>query len=148
MTISHSQRLLADLSTKGYRTSKIRTALVEILSAHHEPITVPDLLLALSKKKISANKTTIYRELAALKHERIVQEVQFGENKKRYELVSEDHHHHLICLECDRVEDIELANDLTTIEKKISRNNRFKILNHALEFYGLCAVCQGKRGVK
>jgi Fe2+ or Zn2+ uptake regulation protein len=142
MTISHSERLLADLSAKGYRASKIRSAVVEILSAHHEPITAPELLMALAKKKITANKTTIYRELAALKHERIVQEVQFGENKKRYELMPEDHHHHLICIECDRVEDVGLANDLNAIEKKISREYRFKILNHALEFYGLCKNCQ------
>lgn len=142
MTVSHSERLLADFSAKGYRTSKIRTAVVEILSTHHEPIAVPDLLIALAKKKITANKTTIYRELAALKHEQIVQEVQFGENKKRYELMPEDHHHHLICLECDKVEDVELANDVTVIEKKITKKHAFTIVNHTLEFYGVCKNCQ------
>jgi Fe2+ or Zn2+ uptake regulation protein len=40
------------------------------------------------------------------------------------------------------VEDVGLANDLNAIEKKISREYRFKILNHALEFYGLCKNCQ------
>jgi len=53
----------------------------------------------------------------------------------------EDHHHHLICLECDKVEDVELANDLNEIEKRILQKNGFKIINHTLEFYGLCKQC-------
>lgn len=142
MTKHSAERLLEGLKTKGYRSSKIRTALVEILFEARAPLAVPELLELLSSRDFDANKTTIYRELTALKRENIVREVQFGENKKRYEIMPEDHHHHLICIECDRVEDVELVNDLNAIEKKISSEHRFTILNHALEFYGLCKNCQ------
>lgn len=144
MVMSPTHHLLENLKAKGYRSSKIRTALVEILLQSKEPLSVPEILAFLAKKHLIVNKTTVYRELTALKRENIVREVQFGENKKRYEIMPEDHHHHLICLECDRVQDVELANDLTAIEKKISTTHQFTILNHALEFYGLCAACQSK----
>ena len=59
----------------------------------------------------------------------------------RYELESLDHHHHIICIDCDKVEDIVLEKYLDSQEQKIMRQKKFKTISHSLEFFGLCAEC-------
>ena len=127
----------------GERITPIRTALIEILSKRQEPVTPAELLAALVKKGFNANKTTVYRQLEVLKRYTIVQEVRFTDCTKRFELVSESgHHHHLVCVHCSRIEDIIFPTDLELQERAIWKDNRFKVLQHSLEFFGICRRCQ------
>jgi len=81
--------------------------------------------------------------LAFLKETGIVKEIQFlHERVKRYELSSLDHHHHLICLKCKKVEDVVLESHLEEQEEKILRSTGFHVLNHSLEFLGICHSCR------
>ena len=74
--------------------------------------------------------------------ENIIKEIEFGEGQKRYELEDFKHHHHLICLKCRKVDDIELKTDLEKEEKRFLKENGFKVVNHSLEFFGYCQNCQ------
>ena len=132
------------LKNKGYRFSKVREGIVAVLDGVCEGMSVPDILKRLEKKGFGANKTTVYRELATLQKEGIVKELHFGENKKRYELVREDHHHHVICVACDAVQDVAMDGDLDRREKEIEKKQGFTILRHSLEFYGMCSKCSKK----
>lgn len=138
----NSSYILATLKEKGYRFAKIRKAILDLLIKSSDPLSSPDIQQLLSKKKIDANKTTVYRQLAFLKEQNLVRELQFGDNTKRYEIMPENHHHHIVCTNCDNIEDVELARDLDAEEKAIAENTNFKVLNHSLEFYGICGKCQ------
>ncbi len=113
-----------------------------LLVKRNKPLSVIDIQSALAQKVVHAHITTVYRELALLQKEGFVIEVQFGENKKLYELTPTDHHHHLVCLSCNDVQDIILDNDLDAAEHLINRTTRFKVTSHSLEFFGTCATCQ------
>lgn len=140
-----SQSLLADLRDKGERITGVRKAIVEILSTGHNPLSVPELLASLKKKKLIVNKTTVYRQLELLLFHKVVREVRFQDRRVRYELsLGEDHHHHLVCIKCHKTDDISFDEDLERQEKTILAKKKFKVLNHSLEFYGLCANCQKK----
>ncbi len=128
------------------RITPIRTALIEILTKSKAPRTPQELLVELNKKGFKANKTTVYRQLESLQQFAIVHEVQLADRSKRYELVSENgHHHHLVCLKCKRIEDVEFPTDLEAQEKAIWKKNKFKVLQHSLEFFGICGRCGGKK---
>lgn len=105
------------------------------------PLAAPEILQALEKKKLAVNKTTVYRELDFLLEQDIAQEVEFGDKKKRYE-ISDKHHHHVVCVECKNVEDVDLQQDLDEAERKIAKQKGYTIINHSLEFFGLCANCK------
>jgi len=134
--------ILVDLKNRGHRITNIRKAILGLLVKSPEPLSSPDLQKLLSKKKTSANKTTVYREIAFLKEQNLVRELRFGENTKRYEIIQDGHHHHIVCVNCEKVEDVELEKDLDAKEKMITRDKGFKIINHSLEFYGICRGCQ------
>jgi len=108
-----------------------------------EPADYNQIMDYLNKNGIKVNKTTIYRNLNALLAENKITELDFGEGKKRYEL-NKNHHHHLICNICKKIECFEIKQDLHEQETEISKNTDFKITSHMLEFFGICKDCQQK----
>ncbi len=144
--MSNNPLIIKKLRAGGERITPIRMALVEILSKSHKPLTPQELLRALTKQGLGANKTTVYRQLGTLERYNIIHEVHFTDRTKRYELINESgHHHHLVCLECQRIEDVAFPTDLEQQEKTIWKKNKFKVLQHSLEFFGLCQSCQIKK---
>ncbi len=135
------QALLQELRERGQRVTKTRAALLDILEQRSSPMSAEDLLAQMHKRRLFPNKTTIYRELAFLVAQGLILEVDLGERKKRYESIQAGHHHHLICINCHSITEIDLGEHLTTQEEKIRKQNDFWVQRHALEFFGLCAAC-------
>lgn len=123
------------------RQTAIHKELLALLKGRAKPLSVPDILNELKKKKLMANKTTIYRQLAALTAEGIAREVRLAERGALYEYASNDHHHHLVCVQCGNIEDISFPNDLNRQEDAIAKQKKFKVLRHSLEFFGHCERC-------
>lgn len=139
---------IKQLKNSGERLTAVRHALIEILSHSHKPLSVQELLKSLSKKKITVNKTTVYRQLAAMMRSYIIEEVRLTDRSVRYELAESRHHHHLVCLKCHKIEDVSFDEDFKRQEKIIKKKTGFTITQHSLEFFGMCAVCQKKYAKK
>jgi len=140
--INNPDEIISKLKSAGYRITPVREQIVEIFINSSSPISAGDLIESFKILKIPVNKTTIYRELDFLLEKNIIKEIEFGEGKKRYELETGHHHHHLVCLNCRKVEDVDLEVDLHDEEKKIEKETGFKVKSHSLEFFGLCKNCQ------
>ncbi|MFA5936014.1 MAG: Fur family transcriptional regulator [Patescibacteria group bacterium] len=132
--------LVESLKQKGFRVTAARRGMLEVFLSHHVPQTASELIEKLEQKKIAADKTTVYREVAFLVEQGIVRDVDFGDGQKRYERADE-HHHHLICSNCQSVEDIEVDKDIGRIERAIAKRTKFVIQRHLFEFFGLCQRC-------
>ena len=148
MNMQDSGHILSSLKERGYRFTKIRKAILDLLIKSSKPLSSLHLQKMLSEHKVAANKTTVYRELTFLKNQSVVRELRLGDNVKRYEMISGDHHHHVICLSCERVEDVDLQKDLDAEEEAIEQHKDFKILTHSLEFFGLCKKCQNRQPIR
>ena len=136
---------LLKLKNKGYRFSEVRNLILTSLDNNKRPLSVTDFQQSLKLKKVSANKTTIYRELDSLKKEGIILELQLKGNKRWYELSSRDHHHHIICVDCDKVEDFAGCDSKNLVNKALKQAPDFaEITNHTVDFFGLCKLCAKK----
>lgn len=136
------ERSLESLRKEGYRITPVRRAILETLIVTKKPLAVENILASLSKKGLRPNKTTVYRELGMLAEEGLVIEVRLASDRRMYEATSSGHHHHLICTACERIEDVEMKEDLHAHERKIGRDTSFRVTGHSLEFFGLCKKCQ------
>lgn len=134
-------QILAKIKKGGGRITKTRKTVLATLLLAKQPLSAFELLTTLKNKKLIVNRTTIYRELSFLVKNGFVREVQLIGKPSLFEL-SYEHRHHLICLKCNRVKPVLLGKHLDHQEKKINREEKFKITGHSLEFYGLCEKCQ------
>lgn len=136
--------VLDQLRKQGFRISKFRKSLLNLLANSGRAMTAPEILGYFSGTDTDINKSTVYRELEFLKKQGIIRELQLNEDSKRYEF-SADHHHHLVCTNCAKIEHVELTKAETAIvsdQNSIEAKSRFKITRHELDFYGLCQNCQ------
>ena len=122
------------------RVTPSRLAVLSFLNKANKPIDISEIIDWLNKFRIPTNKATVFRIMNTFTKKGITIQVQFQEGKKRYELKSRGDHHHLICENCGRVQDV-FDCVIPALEKKIAKSNNFIIKKHSLEFFGLCRNC-------
>ncbi len=127
------------LNKHDLKTTQARVSLLRLIEKEKSPVDSQFLIDKL-QSAFSVDKVTVFRILNVLTEHGILRKLEFGENKARYELNNEDHHH-LICQNCGKIEDISDCN-ISALEKEIKTKKNFLVKLHTLEFYGLCADCQ------
>jgi len=131
------------LQKNHFRLTSTRVVLLSILASCKAPLSAGSVLQKLLDQKQRVNKTTVYRALEQFKEKGIVREVYLEDRKQYYELAFREHHHHVVCVECECVEDVAIDEEiLLRQEKQISGENGFTVLRHSVEFFGVCSRCQ------
>lgn len=92
--------------------------------------------------------SSVYRTLAVLEEAGVVEPHHGARGITRYEMAEwlAGHHHHLVCIECGAVEDIELPVrlevELERLVGRVSESFSFSAGGHSLEVDGRCARCR------
>ncbi|MBU4316579.1 MAG: transcriptional repressor [Proteobacteria bacterium] len=83
---------------------------------------------------------TVYRNLEILSDIGQIQKLELGGTVKRFDGNTENHYH-IRCIHCNKIVDasMDLIKDL---EKNLNGNSGFTILDHRLEFLGICRDCE------
>lgn len=127
------------LRKSGYKVTPARLAVLAVLQHAKKPLNTQSIAEALP---FLCDQVTVYRTLWMLERINAVRRIDFQHGHAHYELADAQDHHHLVCLDCGRTEDIHGC-DAQDMEKGIIRKSRvFKtIQHHSLEFYGYCKKC-------
>lgn len=129
------------IQSSGGRLTKIKKAIVDILAEDRCLLAKAELLKKLKIKRINPDRSTVYRELQFLMENNIiVKNTILGVDY--YEILQNHHHHHLVCMGCNSISKVEMNNHLKKQEQQITKQNKFNIVNHSLEFYGYCHKCK------
>ena len=95
---------------------------------------------AIKKTQNDIGLATVYRILTQFAAGGLIKKLNFEEGFSLFELQTGEHHDHLVCIRCGMIE--EFSDEV--IEKQqeyISQQKKFKMTDHALVIYGLCAKC-------
>ena len=142
MMNSEAAEILYELEAGGHRLTRLREAVIDILSSRNCPLLIEELGRALNDRLIKIHRTTLMRELDFLENRGIVVPVILDDRKIRYEFAERDHHHHAICTRCKRIEDVEIDEDKLKIDNLLKDKSNFQITRHTLEFFGVCGECK------
>lgn len=128
------------LRAAGLRATTPRLRVLSILEESTYPLSVADIGNALKRPRV--DQVTIYRTLETFVQAGLVQHVELHQGRSFFELATREHHHHLVCRQCGRVEDIEGCG-LEKIEQSVAKKSKefVAISSHALEFFGDCKAC-------
>jgi Fur family transcriptional regulator, ferric uptake regulator len=120
-----------------------RRQLVQLLIDAGRPVTIPELHDLGSRQ----SQSSLYRNLATLEQCAVVRRLASTDDVARYELTEElsEHHHHLVCSTCGRLEDVVLSahieKALVEAAEEARRQADFDVDSHRVELVGTCATC-------
>ncbi len=99
----------ASLQRKGLRNGGARRAVIDLLAEQDCCLTAQEIFDRLRESDRKVGIASVYRVLELLTSEGLVQRIDLGSGIARYEPIHSggDHHHHLVCDSCGRVEAFE-----------------------------------------
>ena len=127
------------LKERGYKVTGARRKILDILKNNHKPFSIKDI----QEKVKNIDPVTIYRNLEQFAKLGIVNKLSFGGERAYFEY-SEKHHHHVVCTNCGRVEELSGCSVSTELPSMKKPKSFSKISHHSLEFFGLCISCDNK----
>ncbi|MDD2573713.1 MAG: Fur family transcriptional regulator [Bacillota bacterium] len=137
------------LKEQKVRMTPQRKAILEILydfKGHH--LEIEDIHRLLTARRGNANRAgiaTIYRAIELFQKVGLVSRLPMENSPARYEFISPraSGHHHLICLGCGKVEEIDdwLVDGL---RKRILQDKGFSMAGRPIKIYGYCSTCSKK----
>ncbi len=139
------EKIKEQLKAKGYKLTPQRRAILEVIMDNKgSHLSTEEIYDQVKVNCPDIGLATVYRTLQLLSEIEILSKMTLDDGLTRYEMnVNQDEHqhHHLICLECNKI--IEFQGDLLDeLEHKIEEDLDFTIKDHKLKFYGICADCK------
>ena len=131
-----SDTTLTRCENKGLRLTGQRRTIATVLEDSDDHPDVEDLYERASAQDDGISLATVYRTVKLFEEAGILDRVEFGDGRARYEDAERDHHDHLIDLTTGQV--IEFVNpDIEALQEKIAAKLGFKLKGHKLELYGV-----------
>src|ERR1700682_1069110 len=127
------------------KPSPVRDRVAELLSNGSRHLwSLDELLERVRAETGTGDYSTVFRAVAYLEGKGVVQRVELGDGRSRYE-PAHDHHDHVRCTDCGRVAESGESCDLAEATERVGDATGYSILGHHLLFTGICPDCQGKR---
>ncbi len=136
------------LRSREYKMTPQREHVLCVLFDNKDKhLSAEDVYNLVKQRDPDVGLATVYRTLELFSNFDIIQSMDFGDGRKRYELTLENNdghrHHHLICIKCGKI--IEMNEDLLEdLEQRVTNYYDFTISNHELKIYGRCRDCMSK----
>jgi len=132
---------LERLDERGLRRTGARSAVIAAALRRRRPFTAQELVTVLAPSGIG--RATVFRTLDHLVRVGALGRVHGmdGEQCARYIPCAPEHHHHLVCRGCGRLEEIP-AEKLEAGIGRVAAARGFTVLGHTIEIEGLCPRCR------
>jgi Fur family peroxide stress response transcriptional regulator len=137
------ETMLQKLRDNNHKITPQRMAIVDILAKSIGHPSVEDIYAQLQNDFPTMSLATVYRNILLIKSMGEVLELGFPDGSNRYDGNKPYPHPHIICIKCRKIIDLNLES-LDDIQKEVANETKFKILNHSLNFSGVCSSCSAK----
>jgi len=131
------------LAAAGERVTRQRLLVADALAAHARQITAQDLFDRLRRREPRIGRATVFRTLEALVAAGVARRLEQDGHVYGYVACRPEHHHHLACSRCGRVEEIG-EQYIAPVADRLAHDLGFTIDDARLDFYGLCADCRSR----
>jgi len=121
---------------KGLRMTGQRRTIAKVLQESDDHPDVEELYTRASSRDPKISIATVYRTVKLFEEAGILEKLEFGDGRARYEDAERDHHDHLIDMNSGEV--IEFVDpEIEALQEKIAKKLGYKLIGHRLELYGV-----------
>lgn len=131
-----------ELKDAGLKITLPRLKILQVLESskdHH--LSAEDVYKQLLNNGEEIGLATVYRVLTQFESAGLVLRHHFEGDHSVFEIAPEDHHDHLVCVKCGRVEEF-IDDEIERRQKLIAKERGFELTDHNLNMYGLCPDCK------
>ena len=131
-----SETITERCEAKGLRMTGQRRVIAETLQSSDDHPDVEELFARASARDPNISIATVYRTVKLFEEAGILERVEFGDGRARYEDAEREHHDHLIDMNTGQV--IEFVDaEIEALQEKIAAKLGYKLKGHKLELYGV-----------
>jgi Fur family ferric uptake transcriptional regulator len=113
-----------------------RRTIAKLLESTNDHPDVEELHKRVNQVDQSISLATVYRTVKLFEESGILDKLEFGDGRARYEDADREHHDHLINIQNGEV--IEFVDsDIELLQEKIATKLGYRLLGHKLELYGV-----------
>jgi len=135
----------SELKSIGLKATFPRLKILDVFrKAEVRHMSAEDVYRALIGESVEIGLATVYRVLTQFEQAGLLVRSQFDSGKAVFELNEGDHHDHLVCTNCGKVEEFFDA-EIEKRQQKIAKDHNFVLTGHALSLYGICQNCAKNR---
>ena len=132
----------ASLSTAGYRISRPRGMVMEILEKAILPLSPLDISNQAKREGHLLSIASIYRTLEVLTGLDLIRLVHTNSNCNGYVRASMGHKHYVICSSCEQIMEFDGMEAISELIERVQGETGFLIQKHLVQLSGLCPECQ------
>jgi len=131
------------LQRKGLRNGGARRAVIDLLAEQDCCLTAQEIFDRLRTSGRRVGIASVYRVLDLLTTEGLVKRIELGSGIARYEPVQSggEHHHHLVCDSCGKVEAFE-DRSLERAIHRLEESSGYAVAGHDVVLHGACSDCR------
>lgn len=137
--------LVERLRDRGWRLTAQRRVVAEVLAGDHVHLTADDVYSRAQQLLPEISLATVYNTLNELTDMGEVLEIATGDGPKRYDPNTTVAHHHLYCVECGALRDVN-PDGTDRLELPASQQHGFELLDVDIVFRGRCPDCRARAG--
>ena len=137
-----------ELKSSGLKATLPRIKILEVFQqASQRHMTAEEVYKILLNEGSDIGLATVYRVLMQFEQAGLLSRNHFEAGKAVFELDEGQHHDHLVCVHCGRVEEFYDA-EIERRQQQIAQERGYQLQDHALSLYVVCnrPECQGKAG--
>ena len=133
-----------DLKKAGLKATLPRIKILQILeNSDKRHMSAEDVYKHLLDSGEDVGLATVYRVLTQFEAAGLLDRHHFEEGHSVFEINDGDHHDHILCVKCGRVDEF-IDETIEQRQEAIAAKTGYKLTNHSLYLYGICKMCQNK----
>ena len=127
-----------ELKSTGLKATLPRLKILEIFQVGKQRhMTAEDVFRVLLEERSDIGLATVYRVLTQFEQAGLLNRNNFESGKAVYEINEGQHHDHLVCLDCGKVEEFYDA-EIESRQQLVAKAKGFTIADHSLSIYAHC----------
>ncbi|UWQ23356.1 transcriptional repressor [Leisingera aquaemixtae] len=131
-----AKTIIARCERKGLRMTGQRRVIAQVLQDSDDHPDVEELYARASAMDAGISIATVYRTVKLFEEAGILERLEFGDGRARYEDAEREHHDHLIDMNTGEV--IEFCDpEIEELQERIARKLGYELRGHKLELYGV-----------
>ncbi len=128
----------ANLKSIGLKATLPRLKILDLFEQHNKRhLTAEEIYRLLSDEGQEIGLATVYRVLTQFEQAGLLMRHHFDSDKAVFELNQGDHHDHLVCIQCGKVEEF-VDSEIEKRQHRIAKERGFAIHDHSLQIYADC----------